>query len=123
MSHVKGRDTSGEKIIRSMLHRMGYRFRLYRRDLPGCPDLVFAKRRKIVFFHGCFWHQHTGCKRAARPESNRDFWNRKLDETVERDSRNMGLLREMGWQVLIIWGCEIKDTESLRAGLLDFLER
>jgi DNA mismatch endonuclease (patch repair protein) len=121
MSHVKGRDTQPEKRVRSLLHGLGYRFRLHRSDLPGKPDIVLPRHRKIIFVHGCFWHQHPGCRRAARPDDNRDFWDRKLDTTIARDARNLAALREAGWGVLIVWQCEMHDQEALMDNLRNFL--
>lgn len=96
-------------VVRKTAHRLGYRFRLHRRDLPGSPDLVFAARKKIVFVHGCFWHSHEGCKLAYRPKSNIEFWDRKLRKNRERDVRVKRELVFMGWDVLVIWECETVD--------------
>lgn len=121
MSRVKGTDTRPEMIVRSLVHRMGYRFRLHRRDLPGCPDLVLKKHGKVIFVHGCFWHGHKGCRRSSRPSSNTEFWNRKLSGNMERDSRNQDALKKDGWKVLVVWECETKDQEELKKTLRDFL--
>ncbi len=123
MSRVKGRDTKPELLVRSMVHRMGYRFRLHRRDLPGCPDIVLPRHKKVIFVHGCFWHSHRNCARAARPASNREFWDDKLDATVERDKRRVRELRRMGWQVLVVWQCELKDSGKLKRKLDRFLSK
>ncbi len=108
-------------IVRRLIHRTGYRYRLHRSDLPGKPDIVFAKRRKLVFVHGCFWHQHPGCKEAQRPGSNRDYWDKKLARNVLRDKENIATLVGFGWGVLIIWECEIKDKAALQKRLHEFL--
>jgi len=100
---------------------MGFRFRLHRRELPGCPDLVLRKHRKVIFVHGCFWHGHEGCRRSARPSSNRKFWNRKLSGNVERDKRNQDVLKNAGWKVLVVWECETKDQENVKEILRGFL--
>lgn len=121
MSRVKGRDTRPEKLVRSLLHRMGYRFRLHRKDLPGKPDVVLPKHRKIVFVHGCFWHGHEGCRRATRPGSNTEFWNRKLDANIERDVRAQHELESTGWEVLTVWQCETHDVPMLSERLKTFL--
>ncbi len=121
MRAVKGQDTSPEKTVRRLIHHMGYRYRLHRRDLPGKPDLVFASRRKVVFVHGCFWHGH-GCKRGARmPKTNVDYWRRKIGRNVERDAEHHANLRALGWDVMIVWECELKDTAALAERIKAFL--
>lgn len=121
MARVGGKDTGPELTVRSAAHRLGYRFRLHCRDLPGTPDLVFRGRRGVVFVHGCFWHSHPGCKRATRPSSNIDFWRNKLDRNVERDRTSVALLEGEGWDVLVIWECETKDAAELERRLVEFL--
>ena len=122
MSRIKGRDTKPEIRIRRLVHGLGYRYRLYRRDLPGTPDLVFPGRRKIIFVHGCFWHQHD-CPRGSRPSSNKRFWKAKLRKNVERDNKNISALIAAGWSILIIWECEIKSLTALSARITSFLEQ
>ena len=122
MSHVKGRDTTPEKRVRSLLHSMGYRFRLQRADLPGKPDIVLPKFKTVIFVNGCLWHRHPGCKRATLPKSNAEFWRQKLEKNVARDRRNIQTLKDLGWYVLIIWECELKDTRTLQDRLSDFFE-
>lgn len=122
MSLVKGRDTKPEKIVRSLLHMMGYRFRLHRNDLPGKPDIVLPKHRKAIFVHGCFWHGHAGCRRAGRPKSNADFWDKKIDANMARDKKTQAELKNAGWDFLVIWQCEMKDLEKLQVNLKRFLE-
>ena len=122
MSKVKGKDTKPELFVRSLLYKMGYRFRLHRRDLPGNPDIVLPRHKKVIFIHGCFWHGHKACPRAKRPSSNKMFWEEKLNKNIQRDKRNISGLKEMGWDPLIIWTCEIKDHANLRIKLLNFLE-
>lgn len=121
MAQVKSRDTKPEKLVRSTLHRMGYRFRLHQTNLPGTPDIVLPRHRKVIRVNGCFWHQHQNCKRAKRPTSNKEFWNNKLDETIIRDKKNHKLLKQGGWGVLTIWECEIEDLQNLESTLLGFL--
>jgi len=123
MAQVKGRDTTPEKAVRSLLHCMGYRFRLQGKDLPGKPDIVLSRYRTVVFVHGCFWHRHLGCKRATTPTSNTEYWNPKFTRTVARDVRNQALLEAGGWRVLVIWECELKDLIALRERLHDFFEQ
>jgi DNA mismatch endonuclease, patch repair protein len=105
MAGIRGRDTTPERIVRSHLHRAGLRFRLQERSLPGRPDLVLPRWRAVVFVHGCFWHRHPGCPKAATPSSNRTFWNRKFRENVARDARNVAALRRLGWRVYVVWEC------------------
>lgn len=113
MSRITAKDTKPEMRIRSLLHMMGYRFRLHRRDLPGTPDIVLPKYRTVVFVHGCFWHQHKGCKNSSIPKTNTEFWQTKLDKNVERDTQNVCALKRLGWEVIEIWECETKDVDSL----------
>ncbi len=107
MSQIKGRDTKPELLVRSLLHRLGYRFRLYRKDLSGNPDIVLSKYRTIIFVHGCFWHQHKGCKNSTIPKTHRYKWLEKLDGNVKRDERNMKILKKHSWKVLTVWECEL----------------
>ncbi len=109
MRQVKSEDTELEMKVRRLLHRMGYRFRLHRKDLPGKPDIVLPKRRAVILIHGCFWHQHEGCPRSARPTSNVEFWAKKLDRNIQRDRENLQALRESGWRVLVVWECEASE--------------
>ncbi len=121
MRSVKGRDTRPEMIVRRLVHAMGHRYRLHRPDLPGKPDMVFAGRRKIIFVHGCFWHGHD-CKRGARtPKKNRVYWESKIRRNVERDAEHLSELRKMGWEVLTVWECRLKDRDALAARLGVFL--
>jgi DNA mismatch endonuclease, patch repair protein len=121
MGGIRGKDTKPEMAVRRLAHRMGYRFRLHRRDLAGSPDLVFPGRRKVIFVHGCYWHRHDGCRFAYSPKSNQEFWTRKFDLNVLRDRRVEQELVQLGWKVLTIWECEIADNEHLRANLAEFL--
>lgn len=120
MAQVKGRDTGPEKAVRSLLHHMGYRFRLQRADLPGKPDIVLPKFKIALFVHGCFWHRHPGCKRATTPVSNTAYWDKKFAHTVARDAKNQKELEALGWHVLIVWECELKNLPSLQARLSDY---
>jgi DNA mismatch endonuclease (patch repair protein) len=113
MSGIKGKNTKPEMLVRSMLHKMGYRFRLHMKDLPGKPDIVLPKYHTVVFVHGCFWHRHSGCKYAYTPKSRTDFWNEKLNRNIERDQSNCKILVEMGWRVLTVWECETVDMKSV----------
>lgn len=121
MRAVKGRDTGPEMIVRRLAFGMGYRYRLHRKDLPGKPDLVFAKRRKVVFVHGCFWHGHD-CARGARlPKQNAEYWANKIARNKERDATHLAALKELGWRSLIIWECELKEPEKVQRRLSQFL--
>jgi DNA mismatch endonuclease (patch repair protein) len=123
MSHVRGRDTKPEMLVRRLVHRMGFRYRLHERRLPGAPDLVFKSRRKVIFIHGCFWHRHSdpSCKLARMPKSKLDFWQTKLEGNRARDARNQSDLDAMGWRYLVVWECELRHREQLENKLLAFL--
>lgn len=115
MRRITSKDTEPEILVRRMLHRLGYRFRLHRKDLPGKPDIVLPKLQTAVFVHGCFWHGHD-CKKgsaARKPKSNTDYWDRKLDRNRQRDARNAEALLALGWKVVLVWACETKNAESL----------
>jgi DNA mismatch endonuclease (patch repair protein) len=117
MSRIKSRDTRPELFVRSLLHRMGYRFRLHRSDLPGKPDIVLPRHKLIIFVHGCFWHRHKGCRFAYTPKSRVEFWECKLGGNVERDIRVRKALRKLGWRVVIVWECELRNAAKLEARL------
>lgn len=123
MARVKGADTKPEHAVRSTLHRMGYRFRLHRADLPGKPDIVLPKLRTAVFVHGCFWHGHAGCEHAARPTSNTAYWNKKLDRNTVRDRANARALRLLGWKPVVVWECLARDPLRLCKSLTAKLAR
>lgn len=120
MKAIRSADTSPEMIVRRLVYHMGYRYRLHRRDLPGKPDLVFAGRQKIVFIHGCFWHQH-GCRGVRPPKSNYDYWLPKLERTKQRDKETNEKLADNGWDVLIIWECELRNLDTVAQRLKEFL--
>lgn len=113
MSRIKGKDTKPEMTVRSLLHKMGYRFRLHRKDLPGVPDIVLPKYKTAIFIHGCFWHRHNGCKLAYNPKTRIEFWNKKFRDTVKRDRLNIKKLEDLGWNTEIIWECEVKNIIEL----------
>jgi DNA mismatch endonuclease, patch repair protein len=123
MRAVKAKDTKPEMIVRRLLHRAGYRFRLHRANLPGKPDLTFPSRRKVIFVHGCFWHQHPGCRAADRPSSNTAYWRAKLDRNMERDKTTQEALERGGWRTLIVWECQTRNPDALLTLLTDFLNR
>ncbi|MDG4554874.1 MAG: DNA mismatch endonuclease Vsr [Candidatus Competibacter sp.] len=124
MSRIHGKDTQPEMKIRRLVHGMGYRYRLHRRDLPGKPDLVFSSRRKVIFVHGCFWHRHPDarCKLARLPKSRLDFWQPKLENNRARDLEKQKQLVEDGWRVLVLWECELRDASGLEQRLRSFLD-
>jgi DNA mismatch endonuclease (patch repair protein) len=122
MQAVHGKNTAPELFVRSMLHRLGYRFRLHRKDLPGTPDIVFPRRRSVIFVHGCFWHGHN-CPRGNPPSSNADFWLRKIASNRERDGRTQKRLRKDGWKVLTVWECETRNQCQLEQRVSQFLEQ
>lgn len=122
MSRVRNRDTTPERTVRSLLHRLGYRFRLHRRRLPGHPDIVLPRHRKVIFVHGCFWHGHEGCRRGRRPAANADFWERKLATNKERDALAVKKLGSQGWNSLVVWECQTRNAEELAERLLGFLQ-
>ena len=123
MRAVKGQNTTPELVVRRLVFASGYRYRLHRKDLPGKPDLVFPRLRKIIFVHGCFWHGHT-CARGARiPQNNRQYWVQKIQRNVIRDRKNRAALKKLGWQVHIIWECKLKDVGKLQSGIGRFLKK
>jgi DNA mismatch endonuclease (patch repair protein) len=121
MALVRGTNTKPELLVRRLVHGMGYRYRLHRRDLPGTPDLVFPGRSKIIFVHGCFWHRHEGCALARLPKSRGEFWVPKLTANAERDARNVRALRRLGWSVMTIWECQLGDIAKLASRIRRFL--
>jgi DNA mismatch endonuclease (patch repair protein) len=108
MSNIKGKNTGPELILRKELHALGFRYSLHRPDLPGKPDLVFRKHKAVCFVHGCFWHQHTGCKYATRPGTRQEFWDAKLARNVERDEASIAALEKAGWRIAVVWECSLK---------------
>lgn len=117
MSRIRGSNTKPEIFVRSLLHSQGYRFRLHRKDLPGRPDIILPQYRAAVFVHGCFWHQHPGCKKATVPKSNVNTWAFKLARNVERDHENCDALQRDGWWVAIVWECDLKNPAAVATAL------
>jgi DNA mismatch endonuclease, patch repair protein len=113
MSRIRSRDTSPELAVRSILHRLGYRFRLHAAHLPGKPDIVLPKWKHVILVHGCFWHRHKGCKFAYTPKSRIEFWNQKFEQNMARDAIAVQKLKSLGWRVTTIWECQTKDEEVL----------
>ena len=114
MSRIKGKDTKPELIVRSHLHKMGFRFRLHRKDLPGKPDIVLPKYRTVIFVHGCFWHRHKSCKYSYNPKSRKKFWREKFEGNVERDERNRKELSSLDWRSVVVWECQTNHSGKLQ---------
>ena len=121
MSRIRGKDSNPEMKLRRLIHGMGFRYRLHVRNLPGKPDLVFPRRRAVIFMHGCFWHRHEGCKLARLPKSKISFWKEKLETNRQRDLLNQELLREQGWHILVVWECQLNDTAKVSRIVGEFL--
>ena len=113
MSGIRGKNTKPEILVRKALFKEGLRFRLHRRDLPGCPDIILPRRRVVIFVHGCFWHAHTGCRYAKMPATRQEFWEAKLAGTIERDKRARKALLATGWRVLVVWECATRSSSIL----------
>lgn len=122
MAAVRSKHTTPERLVRSLLHRAGFRFRLHDRRLPGTPDIVFRKYKTVVEVRGCFWHQH-GCRRGVIPATRRAWWTAKLRRNVERDARNVRALRRNGWRVIVVWECQTRDPEKIAARVTRLLNR
>lgn len=122
MRGIRCKNTAVELLVRKVVHSMGYRYRLHRRDLPGTPDMVFPSRRAVIFVHGCFWHRHEGCRLARLPKSRRDFWVPKLEGNRLRDQASQTELLRLGWRILVIWECELKDISVLKDKVRRFLD-
>jgi DNA mismatch endonuclease (patch repair protein) len=124
MSRIRGRNTGPEWMVRRLIHGMGYRYRLHRKDLPGKPDLVFPRARKAIFIHGCFWHRHPApaCKLARLPKSRLEFWLPKLESNRERDKMNEEKLKLSGWKILVVWECETGNIQEVKQKIRNFLD-
>src|SRR4051812_28244891 len=122
MKRIRGKGTKPELDVRKAAHKLGYRFRLHRSDLPGTPDIVFPSRSVALFVHGCFWHRHKDCRYCYNPKSNIEFWRRKFQNNIARDVRARTELERMGWRVVIIWECEISDSHGLNRKLREYLD-
>jgi DNA mismatch endonuclease (patch repair protein) len=121
MRKIKDKNTSPEIAVRRLIRSLGFGYRLYDKYLPGKPDLVFKGRKKVIFIHGCFWHQHSGCNVSHIPKSNHTYWIPKLQKTKERDKKHRQELESLGWAVLLIWECELREMETLKERILYFL--
>ena len=123
MRRVRSRDTQPELVVRHALYKLGYRYRLHRRDLAGTPDIVFPSKKLAIFVHGCFWHRHSGCKRTTTPSTRAEFWKAKFDANVARDQRTKRSLAKLGWRSQVIWECETKSIEQLQIKLAKIMAR
>ncbi|MFW5887777.1 MAG: very short patch repair endonuclease [Bacteriovoracia bacterium] len=121
MAKVKSKNTSPEMIVRKLVWHMGYRYRLHLGELPGKPDLVFVKKRKVIFVNGCFWHRHDCKSGRSFPSTNQEFWEKKFLSNIERDKRNIQELHALGWEVLVLWECEIKELYKIKEKIMIFL--
>ena len=117
MSRIRGKNTKPEMRVRSLLHRMGFRFRLHRKDLPGKPDIVLPAYGTVIFVHGCFWHRHPGCHRTTTPKTRVEFWSEKFQANVARDALMVAELEALGWTVLVVWECQTRSSPELRKAL------
>ena len=117
MAAIRGKDTAPELAVRRILHAMGLRFRLHRKDLPGRPDIVLPKHRTVVFVHGCFWHRHKDCRHTTTPKTRQEFWQTKFASNVERDRRNRTDLQQLGWRVIVVWECELRQPSDFKERL------
>ena len=121
MAAIKSKDTKPEIAVRKLLHSLGYRFRLHRKDLPGSPDIVLPKYRTAIFVHGCFWHRHENCKYASTPKTRQEFWNKKFTTNIDRDLVIQNKIKNLNWRYIVIWECETKNMENLRYKIIDVL--
>lgn len=124
MRLITSKNTKPELFVRRLIHGMGYRYRLHRRELPGKPDIVFVKKRKVIFVHGCFWHRHSApsCRLARMPKSKLEYWEAKLERNALKDKENQNRLKRMGWKILVIWQCKLANGDRLKNDLGSFLE-
>ena len=124
MSAIKSKNTKPEIAVRKLLHSMGYRFRLHRKDLPGSPDIVLPKYKTVIFVHGCFWHRHENCKYASTPKTRKEFWESKFKANVKRDMEIQEKIKNIGWQSVVVWECELKYSSALKKKLqnIQYLE-
>ena len=121
MAAIKSKNTKPEIAVRKLLHSLGYRFRLHRKDLPGSPDIVLPKYKTVIFVHGCFWHRHENCKYATSPKTRKEFWNKKFTTNIDRDLVIQNKIKNLNWRSIVIWECETKNMENLRYKIIDVL--
>ena len=123
MSRIKSRNTKPELIVRSLLHRLGYRFRLHVKSLPGSPDIVLPKYKTLIYVHGCFWHRHEGCRYTTTPSTNSERWANKFNENILRDKNNQDTAKKLGWTIVVIWECEVRNLDQLTIRLNRILKK
>jgi DNA mismatch endonuclease (patch repair protein) len=124
MSRITGKNTKPEIILRSLLHKSGFRFLLHEKNLPGKPDIVLPRYRSVIFVNGCFWHRHENCRLSYTPKSNQNFWEKKFSDTVKRDREKIRLLKEKGWNVITVWECELNyDPEGVLREITDMIKK
>jgi len=121
MGRIRSKDTKPEKVVRSMLHKSGLRFRLHRKDLPGKPDIILPKFKTVIFVHGCFWHRHKGCQYSYTPKSRKEFWEKKFQDNITRDKKARKELEDLGWKIILIWECELKNIDSVQKKIKNYL--
>jgi len=121
MSKIRSKNTTPERHVRSILHHMGFRFRIHVKSMPGTPDIVLRKYGKVIFVHGCFWHGHKGCQRSQRPKTNLSFWLNKIESNIQRDKRNIKALTREGWKCLVIWECQLRNIDVLKQKFIRFI--
>lgn len=121
MAGIRNKDSAPEMRLRRLIHGMGFRYRLHVRALPGTPDVVFPARRAVIFMHGCFWHRHEGCALARLPKSRIEFWKKKLESNRLRDRNTLASLSRLGWRVLVVWECQMKDEKHVARVVRQFL--
>ena len=119
MSAIKSKNTKPEIAVRKLLHSLGYRFRIHKKNLPGSPDIVLPKYKTVIFVHGCFWHRHENCKYASTPKTRKEFWNKKFTTNIERDIQIQEKIKNIDWRSVVIWECETKNIENLKGRIID----
>jgi len=123
MTAIKSKNTNPEIKVRKLLHSLGYRFRLHKKELPGSPDIVLKKYKTVVFVHGCFWHRHKECKYASNPKTREEFWNKKFLSNIERDIKVRERIKAAGWKSIVVWECELKDIQKLKKRLIPLFDK
>ena len=123
MAAIKSKNTNPEIKVRKLLHSLGYRFRLHKKELPGSPDIVLKKYKTVVFVHGCFWHRHKECKYASNPKTREEFWNKKFLSNIERDIKVPERIKAAGWKSIVVWECELKDIQKLKKRLIPLFDK
>tara|TARA_Y200000002_G_scaffold127178_1_gene104739 strand:+ start:275 stop:694 length:420 start_codon:yes stop_codon:yes gene_type:complete len=123
MAAIKSKNTNPEIKVRKLLHSLGYRFRLHKKELPGSPDIVLKKYKTVVFVHGCFWHRHKECKYATNPKTREEFWNKKFLSNIERDIKVRERIKAAGWKSIVVWECELKDIQKLKKRLIPLFDK